>query len=177
MIQVAVPSRETIGSYRDQKSEVERLVGEINGLFGKPGVTPVQYIYRSISPAELGALYRLADIAFVSPIRDGLNLVAKEYVACCNDGSGVLVLSEFAGAATELGEALRVNPWDIEGTARALNRGLDMGFGERKERMAPMHRRVVENDVHKWVDRFIRSLEYSDKVQSELSALVETRSI
>ncbi|MEE8046172.1 MAG: bifunctional alpha,alpha-trehalose-phosphate synthase (UDP-forming)/trehalose-phosphatase, partial [Dehalococcoidia bacterium] len=162
MIQVAVPSREAIGSYRDQKSEVERLVGEINGLFGKPGVTPVQYIYRSVSPAELGALYRLADIAFVSPIRDGLNLVAKEFVACCDDGSGVLVLSEFAGAATELGEALRVNPWDIEGTARVLDRGLDMGYGERNERMAPMHRRVVENDVHQWVDRFIHSLEDPD---------------
>ena len=158
MIQVAVPTREAIGSYRDQKSEVERLVGEINGLYGKRGKTPVQYIYNSVSPAELGALYRLADIAFVSPIRDGLNLVAKEYVACRDDGGGVLVLSEFAGAASELGEALRVNPWDIEGTAAQLERALDMGFGERNERMAPMHRRVVANDVHRWVDRFMRSL-------------------
>lgn len=163
MIQLAVPTREAIGSYRDQKSEVERLVGEINGLYGKPGKTPVQYIYRSVSPAELGALYRLADIAFVSPIRDGLNLVAKEYVACRDDGGGVLVLSEFAGAATELGEALRVNPWDIEGTAAQLERGLEMGFGERNERMGPMHRRVVENDVHRWVDRFMRSLGSPDR--------------
>ena len=158
MIQVAVPTREAIGGYRDQKSEVERLVGEINGLYGKPGKTPVQYIYNTVSPAELGALYRLADVAFVSPIRDGLNLVAKEYVACRDDGGGVLILSEFAGAASELGEALRINPWDIEGTAAQLERALDMGFGERNERMLPMQRRVVENDVHRWVDRFMRSL-------------------
>ena len=157
-IQVAVPSREAIGSYRDQKSDVERLVGEINGLYGRAGKTPIQYIYGTVSPEELGALYRLADIALVTPIRDGLNLVAKEYVACREDGAGVLILSEFAGAATELGEALRINPWDIEGTAAQIERGLDMGFGERNERMAPMHRRVVENDVHRWVDRFIHSL-------------------
>jgi trehalose 6-phosphate synthase/phosphatase len=158
LIQVAVPSREAIGSYRDQKSEVERLVGEINGLYGRAGKTPIQYIYGSVSPAELGALYRLADVALVTPIRDGLNLVAKEYVACREDGGGVLVLSEFAGAASELGEALRINPWDIEGTAAQIERGLDMGFGERNERMAPMHRRVVENDVHQWVEHFMRSL-------------------
>ena len=157
-IQVAVPTREAIGGYRDQKSEVERLVGEINGLYGKRGKTPVQYIYNSVSPAELGALYRLADVAFVAPIRDGLNLIAKEYVACRDDGGGVLVLSEFAGAATELGEALRVNPWDIEGAADQLERALEMGFGERNERMGPMYRRVVENDVYRWVDRFMRSL-------------------
>jgi len=158
LIQVAVPSREAIGSYRDQKSEVERLVGEINGLYGRSGKTPIQYIYGTVSPAELGALYRLADVALVSPIRDGLNLVAKEYVAVRDDGAGVLVLSEFAGAATELGEALRINPWDIDGSADQIERALDMSYGERNERMAPMHRRVVENDVHNWVRRFIRSL-------------------
>jgi trehalose 6-phosphate synthase/phosphatase len=157
-IQVAIPSREAIGSYRDQKSEVERLVGEINGLYGRAGKTPIQYIYGSVSHAELGALYRLADVALVSPIRDGLNLVAKEYVSVRDDGGGVLVLSEFAGAATELGEALRINPWDIEGTAAQIERALDMSFGERNERMAPMYHRMVENDVHRWVDRFIRSL-------------------
>ncbi|MBC8453368.1 MAG: bifunctional alpha,alpha-trehalose-phosphate synthase (UDP-forming)/trehalose-phosphatase, partial [Chloroflexi bacterium] len=162
LIQVAVPSREAIGSYRDQKSEVERLVGEINGLYGRAGKTPIQYIYGSVSPAELGALYRLADVALVSPIRDGLNLVAKEYVAVRDDGGGVLVLSEFAGAATELGEALRINPWDVVGTAAQIERALDMGLGERNERMTPMHHRVLENDVHRWVDRFIRSLGSAD---------------
>ncbi|MBO03891.1 MAG: bifunctional alpha,alpha-trehalose-phosphate synthase (UDP-forming)/trehalose-phosphatase [Chloroflexi bacterium] len=167
LIQVAVPSREAIGSYRDQKSEVERLVGEINGLHGRAGKTPVQYIYGSVSPAELGALYRLADVALISPIRDGLNLVAKEYVAVRDDGAGMLVLSEFAGAATELGEALRINPWDVEGTADQIERALDMGYGERNERMSPMHRRVIENDVHRWVDRFVRSL---GSPENEISA-------
>ena len=162
LIQVAVPSREAIESYRDQKSEVEQLVGEINGLYGGPGRTPVQYIYGSVSPAELGALYRLADIALILPVRDGLNLVAKEYVACRDDGGGVLMISEFAGAASELGEALRINPWDTEGIADQIDRALDMGFGERNERMSPMHRRVVENDVHRWVERFIRSLNAQD---------------
>lgn len=157
-IQVAVPSREAIGSYRDRKSEVERLVGEINGLYGRSGKTPIQYIFGTVTPAELGALYRLADVALITPIRDGLNLVAKEYVACRDDGGGVLVLSEFAGAAAELGEALRINPWDIEGTAAQIERGLDMGFGEHNERMAPMYRRVVENDIHRWVEHFMRSL-------------------
>lgn len=177
LIQVAVPSREAIGSYRDQKSEVERLVGEINGLYGRSGKTPIQYIYGSVSPAELGALYRLADVALVSPIRDGLNLVAKEYVAVRDDGAGVLVLSEFAGAATELGEALRINPWDIEGSASQIERALDMSFGERNERMAPMHRRVVENDVHRWVDRFIRSLGSPDNEISSTPPMLRSSTL
>ena len=118
------PSRrgEAIGSYQELKAEVERLVGEINGLYGGPAHIPVHYLYRSIPQEELGALYRLADVAFVAPVRDGLNLVAKEYVACRDDGGGVLVLSEFAGALSEMGEALRVNPWDVEGTANTLKR-------------------------------------------------------
>ncbi|MEX0761999.1 MAG: bifunctional alpha,alpha-trehalose-phosphate synthase (UDP-forming)/trehalose-phosphatase [Dehalococcoidia bacterium] len=158
LVQVAVPSRENIESYRQQKDEVERLVGEINGLYGRPGRVPIHYVYRSIPPEELGALYRMADVLFVTPVRDGLNLVAKEYVACRDDGGGVLVLSEFAGAATELGEGLRVNPWDVIGTAQKLERALEMDFGERNQRMMAMYRRVVANDVHRWVDRFMRSL-------------------
>ncbi len=158
LIQLAVPSRENIESYHQQKDEVERLVGEINGLYGSPGQVPIQYMYQSVSKAELGALYRLADVAFVSPIRDGLNLVAKEYVACRDDGGGVLVLSEFAGAASELGESLRINPWDIEGTASQIERAIEMDYGERQERMRPMFHRVVQNDVHRWVERFMSSL-------------------
>jgi trehalose 6-phosphate synthase/phosphatase len=159
LIQVAIPSRENISSYQAQKDEVERLVGEINGLYGAPGRVPVHYLYQTVSREELGALYRLADVAFVSPVRDGLNLVAKEYVACREDGGGVLVLSEFAGAASELGESLRINPWDVEGTAAQLERALEMDFGERQERMRPMHRRVLQNDVHRWVDRFMGALQ------------------
>jgi trehalose 6-phosphate synthase/phosphatase len=158
LIQVAVPSRENIASYNQQKDEVERMVGEINGLYGAPGRVPIHYLYQSVSREELGALYRLADVAFVSPVRDGLNLVAKEYVACRDDGGGVLVLSEFAGAASELGESLRINPWDIEGAAAQLERALEMDFGERQERMRPMSHRVLQNDVHRWVDRFMAAL-------------------
>ena len=157
-VQVAVPSRTGIEGYRTQRQEVERLVGRINGRFGQPGLVPVHYIYRSIPQEELLALYRLADVAFVAPLRDGLNLVAKEYVACRNDGGGALVLSEFAGAASELGEALRVNPWDVEATAATLQRALDMGPEERSERMTAMHRRVIGSNVHRWVARFMRSL-------------------
>jgi trehalose 6-phosphate synthase/phosphatase len=158
LVQVAVPSRENVIDYARQRREVERLTGEVNGLFGSPGRVPIHYIYRSVPPEELGALYRLADVALVSPLRDGLNLVAKEYVACRTDGDGVLALSEFAGAASELGEALRINPWDIERTASQLDRALTMSADEQRERMEPMHRRVHENDVHHWVDRFMRSL-------------------
>jgi trehalose 6-phosphate synthase/phosphatase len=158
LIQIAVPSRENIESYSQQKSHVEQLVGEINGLYGSPGRIPIHYMYQSVPREELGALYRLADMAFVSPVRDGLNLVAKEYVACRDDGGGVLALSEFAGAASELGESLRINPWDIEGTASQIERGLEMDFGERQERMRPMYQRVSLNDVHRWVERFMDSL-------------------
>lgn len=159
LIQVAVPSRTNIESYRAQKAEVERLVGDINGAFGRPGRVPIHYIYRSIPSAELGALYRVADIAVVTPLRDGMNLVAKEYVAAHSDAPGVLVLSEFAGAATELGEAIRVNPHDVEGTAAALNQALEMPAAERRSRMQAMFRRVQGNDVHAWYRRYRRALD------------------
>ncbi len=157
-IQLAVPTREGINVYQDLKGEVERRVSEINGVHGSPIRSPINYLYQTVSPSELAALYRLADICFVSPMRDGLNLVAKEYVACREDGGGVLVLSEFAGAASELGEALRVNPWDVERTAQQLERALEMGFGERNERMTPMRSRVAQNDVHLWVSQSMSSL-------------------
>ncbi len=158
LVQVAVPSRTGIEGYQRQKREVERLVGEINGTYSQPGHVPIHYIHRSVPPEELTALYRLADVAFVAPVRDGLNLVAKEYVACRSDGGGVLVLSEFAGAASEMGEALRVNPWDVEDTASILERALDMPAEEREPRMKAMHRRVTASNVHRWVARFMRSL-------------------
>ncbi|MBI4305477.1 MAG: bifunctional alpha,alpha-trehalose-phosphate synthase (UDP-forming)/trehalose-phosphatase [Chloroflexi bacterium] len=157
MVQVAVPTRRGIESYREQKDEVERLVGEINGLFGAPGQVPIHYQYGSVSQEELAALYRLADVCIVTPLRDGLNLVAKEYVAC-HDSDGVLVLSEFAGAASELGEAIRVNPWDVEGTAEDLERALRMDPAVSRERMGAMHSRVAANDIHRWADDLLRPL-------------------
>ena len=172
-IQICVPSREEIGSYRELKREVERMVGQINGLFGGPGRVPIHYVYRSIPPEELGALYRLADVAFVAPVRDGLNLIAKEYAACRDDGGGVLVLSEFAGASSEMGEALRVNPWNMEDTERALRRALEMDYGERNERMVPMHKRVLTNDVHRWIDRFMSALLNPRAVSEDNPPLLE----
>lgn len=161
-IQLAVPTRADVPAYQELRAEVERRVSEINGRFGQPTFSPISYLYQSVGMDELTALYRLADICFVSPVRDGLNLVAKEYVAVRNDGGGVLVLSEFAGAASEMGEALRVNPWDVEGTAQQLERGLEMDMGERNERMQPMRERVETTDVRNWLHGFLRSLQMPD---------------
>ena len=161
-IQLAVPTRPDVLAYQELRAEVERRVSEINGAHGQPASTPINYLYQSVGLAELAALYRLADVCFVSPIRDGLNLIAKEFVAVRDDGGGVLVLSEFAGAASEMGEALRVNPWDVEQTARQLERALEMNLGERNERLQPMRDRVVQTDVRRWLRRFMRSLSSPD---------------
>src|SRR6202050_4366779 len=159
LIQIAVPTREGIDSYQELRTEVNRLVGEINGQLGTPDWTPLVYINRSIERSELVALYKLADVLWVGSLRDGMNLVAKEYVACKPDGDGVLVLSEFAGAAAEMGEALLINPYDEERTAVTIDRALAMDEQERKLRMTALHSRVVRNDVFHWGERFLASLE------------------
>jgi len=159
LIQIAVPTREGIDTYQELRTEVNRLVGEINGQLGTPGWTPLVYINRSIERSELVALYKLADVVWVGSLRDGMNLVAKEYVACKPDGDGVLVLSEFAGAAAEMGEALLINPYDEERTAAAINRALAMDEQERNQRMTALHNRVDRNDVFRWGERFLASLE------------------
>lgn len=173
-IQLAVPTRERIATYQELKGEVERRVSEINGIHGTPVQQPISYLYQTVSPAELGALYRLSDVCFVSPMRDGLNLVAKEYVACREDGGGVLVLSEFAGAISELGESLRINPWDIEGSATQLERALEMGFGERNERMTPMRNRVIANDIHVWVEQFMSSMEHPEQHAPRVPSMIRS---
>jgi len=159
LIQIAVPTREGIDTYQELRTEVNRLVGEINGQLGTPGWTPLVYINRSIERSELVALYKLADVVWVGSLRDGMNLVAKEYVACKPDGDGVLVLSEFAGAAAEMGEALLINPYDEERTAVTVNRAIAMDDQERNLRMMALHNRVVRNDVFHWGERFLASLE------------------
>jgi trehalose 6-phosphate synthase/phosphatase len=158
LIQVAVPTRETIGTYRDLRSDVNQLVGEINGKFGTPDWTPVVYINRSIERQELVALYKLADVGWVGPLRDGMNLVSKEYVACKGEGNGVLLLSEFAGAAAEMGEALLINPFDEERTATALQRALTLDERERRDRMVALNTRVLRNNVFRWGERFLSAL-------------------
>ena len=159
LIQIAVPTREGIDTYQDLRTEVNQLVGEINGKLGTPDWTPVVYINRAIEREELVALYKLADVCWIGPLRDGMNLVSKEYVACKADGGGVLVLSEFAGAAAEMGEALLINPFDEERTAAVVARALTLDEQERRDRMRALHGRVVRNDVFHWGDRFLAALE------------------
>jgi len=159
LIQVVVPSREDISQYRDLKTEIEQLVGKINGTFVDPGGwVPVWYVHRSLSRLDLLAYYRAADIALITPLKDGMNLVAKEYCACSIEEDCALILSEFAGAAAQLGKgALLVNPCDIEGVADAIHRAFHMDAGERRARMRRMRRSIRENDVFWWVDSFLRA--------------------
>jgi trehalose 6-phosphate synthase/phosphatase len=158
LIQVAVPTREGIDTYQELRTEVNQLIGEINGKLGSSSWTPVVYISRSIERQELVALYRLADVCWVGSLRDGMNLIAKEYVACKAEGDGVLVLSEFAGAAAEMGEALLINPFDEERTAQVVARALTLDAEERRSRMQALHRRVIRNDVFHWGKRFVEIL-------------------
>jgi trehalose 6-phosphate synthase/phosphatase len=155
LVQVAVPSRERIPLYEELRHEVSELVGEINGEFGTPEWTPVVYMRRGIARTDLVALYAAADVGWVTPLRDGMNLVAKEYVACQRRAEGVLLLSEFAGAAAEMGEAFLVNPYDEDRTAEVLERILDMPVEDRRERMAALYRRVHRNTVFAWSERFV----------------------
>jgi trehalose 6-phosphate synthase/phosphatase len=134
-------------------------VGEINGKLGTPEWTPLVYINRSIERRELVGLYKLADICWVGSLRDGMNLVAKEYVACKPEGDGVLVLSEFAGAAAEMGEALLINPFDEERTAATIKRALALDDQERRQRMTTLHHRVLRNNVFRWGERFLSALQ------------------
>lgn len=158
LVQVAVPSRTNVGAYQDFRQLVDGLVGRINGAFGTPRWVPVHYIFRGLSEADLVALYRAADVMLVTPLRDGMNLVAKEFVASRIDGDGVLVLSEFAGAAWELPEALQVNPYDVDGSAELYYRALEMPVEERRARLAPLRTRVHTFDVHRWVASFLEQL-------------------
>ena len=159
LIQVAVPSREEIGLYAELGHQVNELVGEINGSFGSPDWTPVVFIRRPIPRAELVALYTAADVGWVTPLRDGMNLVAKEYVACQHGGVGALLLSEFAGAAAEMGEAFLVNPYDEDRTAAVLETALSLPARQRRERMWALHRRVLRNTAQSWSQRFLADLE------------------
>jgi trehalose 6-phosphate synthase len=159
LIQVVVPSRVDIPEYHDLKIEIEQLVGEINGTFMRPGGwVPVWYVYSSLSRDDLLAYYRAAHVALVTPLKDGMNLVAKEYCACSIEEDCVLVLSEFAGAAAQLQRgALLVNPHDIEGVADAIYRAYTMSDAERRNRMRRLRRGVRECDIFWWVDSYLQA--------------------
>ncbi|MFN8600377.1 MAG: bifunctional alpha,alpha-trehalose-phosphate synthase (UDP-forming)/trehalose-phosphatase [Candidatus Binatia bacterium] len=173
MVQVAVPSRTDVAAYQTFRNEVDALIGRVNGAFGTPRWVPIHYIYRGLSEEEVVALYRAADVLVVTPLRDGMNLVAKEFVAARTDEEGVLVLSEFAGAASELAEAILVNPYDIDRTAEAMRRALTLPGGERRVRMRALRRRVRRYDVHSWVRSFLQVLGESGP-PAELSAFAMT---
>jgi trehalose-6-phosphate synthase len=159
LIQVVVPSREDIPQYKAMKTEIEQLVGRINGAFARPGGwVPVWYEYRSLTRLELLAYYRAADIALVTPLKDGMNLVAKEYCACSIEEDCVLILSEFAGAAEQLGEgAILVNPYDVEGVGDALLLAHNMPWEQRASRMRALRRSIRRHDVFAWVGSFMHA--------------------
>ncbi len=158
LIQVVVPSREGIPRYDDLKHEIDQLVGQINGRFTQMGWVPVHYMFRSLEPRELLAFYRAAQIALVTPLKDGMNLVCKEFCACSVEEDSVLILSQFAGAAAQLGRAaLVVNPYDVEQTADAIYNAYRMDVGERKYRMRRLRSNIQSQDVFWWVDSFMRA--------------------
>lgn len=162
LVQVAVPSRESVEAYRELRDEVDATVGRIQGEYATSSWSPIHYLYHNLSQEEIVALYRSADVMLVTPLRDGMNLVAKEFVASRPDEDGVLVLSEFAGAAAELSEALLVNPYDVEETSDVFYRALTMSPEERQTRIAILRQRVMTYDVHWWARAFVTRLERID---------------
>ncbi|HYM16217.1 MAG TPA: bifunctional alpha,alpha-trehalose-phosphate synthase (UDP-forming)/trehalose-phosphatase [Dehalococcoidia bacterium] len=158
LIQVTVPSREKVEAYAGLRRRIDEMVGRINSRYATPTSAPIHRMHTSLSPERIAALYRAADVMLVTPLRDGMNLVAKEFVATRTDEDGVLVLSKSAGAAAELGQALLVNPYDIDEVAAAVRTALAMPREERRERMRAMRRRVASHDVHRWAETFMDEL-------------------
>lgn len=158
LLQVVVPSREAVPEYQELKAQVERLVAQINGEFAQPGWVPINYVFRSLEWTDLLSYYRAADVALVTPLKDGMNLVAKEYCACQIEGDGVLILSEFAGSAVQLkNDAILVNPYDLEGVAEAIHRAVCMSPIDRGPPMRRLREAVQAQDVYWWVSEFLGS--------------------
>lgn len=159
LIQIASPSREALDTYAGLRQELESLCGAINGDFGELDWMPVRYIHRNVARKRLPGLYRVADVALVTPLRDGMNLVAKEFIAAQDPADpGVLVLSRFAGAAEQLKEALLVNPYDTHGTAESIQLALQMPLIERQRRHQQLLERIRREDVHWWRQTFLDAL-------------------
>lgn len=158
-VQVATPSRERVDEYRKMRDEIDMLVGRVNGDLGKIGHPAISYLHSSYPREEMAALYRAADIMVVTPYRDGMNLVCKEYVACRYDNDGALVLSEFAGAAHELNQAWLVNPYDINGMKAAIVEAATAEPKELTRRMKAMRKTVREHDVDRWATGFLEELD------------------
>ncbi len=159
LVQVASPSRERVDAYMQLRDEVELAVGRINGSVDTVGHTAIRYLHQSFPREEMVALYLVADVMLVTALRDGMNLVAKEYVASRIDNRGVLVLSEFAGAADELGSALRINPHDIDALKDEIVRAIEMTPAEQGRRMRALRKRVAEHTVDDWSRDFLAALD------------------
>ena len=172
LVMVIVPSRIDVEHYAAMKKQIEEFVGRINGKYGTVGWTPVIYQYRNLSFAPLAALYRVSDVALVTPLRDGMNLVAKEYLACRREGKGVLIISEMAGAAKELGEAIVVNPHSTEEIARALQEALEMAPLEQQRRNRILRNRLRRYDVARWANEFLDQLLDQKQAQMKYEAMV-----
>jgi trehalose 6-phosphate synthase/phosphatase len=162
-----IPSRDAIPAYSERKRSIEEKVSTINGRFSTLHWQPLIYRYNHLAFEELCALYQVADVALITPLRDGMNLVAKEYVASCID-KGVLILSELTGAANELSEAIQVNPTDIEEVAKAIDTALRMPLTEQRSRLSFMQRRIANYDVIKWINEFLDYLMETKKDQEAL---------
>ncbi|MBL3592615.1 MAG: trehalose-6-phosphate synthase [Synergistaceae bacterium] len=157
-VQILVPSREGVGAYSRLRDEIAQTVSRINGRFATTGWVPLIFFFRSLPPEELAGFYRAADVAVVTPLRDGMNLVAKEYCTCQLDNDGILILSEFAGAAGQLAQgALLVNPHDIEGLSKVLKEAFFMDLKDRRKRMRRLRQIVKRRDIFWWVDNFLRA--------------------
>ena len=168
MIQISAPSRTQVAEYRAQRNEVDRLVNKINKRFSTADWTPIHLFHRPYSQEKLAALYREADVCLVTPLRDGMNLVGKEFVASQTGDPGVLVLSKFCGAAEEMKEAIRINPHDTDRTTEAIERALEMPLEERKSRMNALVERVYSHTAKQWADGFLADLIYSNLRQHRL---------
>ncbi|MRT92723.1 bifunctional alpha,alpha-trehalose-phosphate synthase (UDP-forming)/trehalose-phosphatase [Ancylomarina sp. 16SWW S1-10-2] len=170
LIMLAVPSRGTVEHYINLKSEVDELVGKVNGQFGNINYTPVWYFYRSMPFESLIELYSSCDVCLVTPVRDGMNLVAKEYVASRTNHTGVIILSEMAGVVKEMGEALIINPNNTNEIADSIQQALTMSLEEQRERMVFLQDRIKRYDVFKWASEFVDSLGKVQKIQHSLHA-------
>jgi trehalose 6-phosphate synthase len=159
LLQLTPKSRSDIKQYGDIEAELTGLIGKVNGRFGDAAWTPIRYVNRSYSRTVLAGMYRAADVAMVTPLRDGMNLVAKEYLAAQDpEEPGVLILSQFAGAAKELDRALIVNPHETDAVAAALKRALEMSVDERRERHGPMLAHLLKNDIKRWARSYLAAL-------------------
>ena len=167
---IAVPSRTKVADYAALKRELDELVGRIIGHFSSEGWVPIRYLYTQFGAEDLVAYYQAADIALLTPLRDGMNLVAKEYVAAHLADNGALILSEFAGAAEELTQALLVNPYDIDAIAARIKQALEMSPAERASRMHAMRTQVHRNNLEHWSELFLSALLPERNFAAEASA-------